>query len=94
METNSVTNLKIPLAKFIWKKLKILYEKELTEQLKENRRKLQEFYLQFQLTIHLKPNSIISTSSLTNLDNHSQPKDQSNINENQSQVFTFQGYFS
>lgn len=48
--------LKTPLAKFIWMQLKAIYQAELTDQLKENRRKLTEIYHQLETTINIKPN--------------------------------------
>lgn len=56
IQHGSTSGLKTPLAKFIWVQLKTIYQAELTDQLKENRRKLTEIYHQLETTINIKPN--------------------------------------
>ena len=89
IEYGSINNLKFPLAKYIWKKLKKIYQDELTFQLKENRKKLTEIYLQFESTINIKQN-IIQSTSLPN--NEILPQSQDNQKDTiqiHSQVFIY-----
>ena len=68
MEHQSTSPIRSPLVKFIWMKLKSIYQTELKLQLAESRKKITECYLQIESMINIKSHrneSIITLDSFS-----------------------------